>query len=115
MSYPVDINDLQERIYKNAVDHGFWEKRKGFGDTIALIHSEVSEAFEEYRNNHAPNEIYYLPDNPDKPEGISVELADVIIRILDWAESEGVNMQQVILTKMAYNETRPYLHGGKAL
>lgn len=115
MTYPVDLNDLQERIYANAVEHGFWDARKSFGETIALIHTEISEAFEEYRNGHAPDEVYFNPEHPEKPEGIPVEMADAVIRILDWAESEGVNLQQVILNKMAYNETRPYMHGGKKL
>lgn len=50
-----------------------------------------------------------------KPEGIAVELADCIIRILDWAGKEGVDMDAIIRKKMAYNRTRPYRHGGKLL
>lgn len=115
MSYPVEINDLAQRIYENAKVHGFWEVRKSFAETIALCHSELSEALEEWREGHDPQEVYFNLDKPDKPEGIAVEMADVVIRILDWAESEGVNLQQIILNKMAYNESRPYLHGGKRL
>lgn len=50
-----------------------------------------------------------------KPEGIAVELADCIIRILDWAGKEGMDMESIINEKMAYNRTRPYRHGGKLL
>lgn len=50
-----------------------------------------------------------------KPDGIAVELADCIIRILDWAGHEGVDLDTIIREKMKYNRTRPYRHGGKKL
>ena len=46
---------------------------------------------------------------------IAVELADCIIRILDWAGNEGVDMDAIIREKMSYNRTRSYRHGGKVL
>lgn len=49
------------------------------------------------------------------PEGIAVEMADCIIRILDWAGKEGLDMDAIIREKMAYNKTRPYRHVGKLL
>jgi len=115
MSYPIDLNDLAQRINKNARDHGFWstDNYPTFGDKIALVHSELSESLEEYRDHKA---WYYEVDG--KPEGIGVELADAIIRILDMCEEmapQGFNIQQAILNKMSYNETRSFMHGGKAL
>jgi NTP pyrophosphatase (non-canonical NTP hydrolase) len=44
-----------------------------------------------------------------------VEMADVIIRILDWAELVGVDMEEVVSEKVEYNATRSYKHGGKLL
>lgn len=40
---------------------------------------------------------------------------DCIIRILDWAGKEGLDMDAIIREKMEYNRTRPYRHGGKVL
>lgn len=42
-------------------------------------------------------------------------MADCIIRILDWAGKEGLDMDKIIREKMEYNKTRPYRHGGKVL
>lgn len=104
------LNELAREIHRNAEDKGFWEPRPSFGEVVALCHSELSEALEEYR---AGRILEYTVD--EKPEGIAVEMADCLIRILDWAASEGVEMDGVVRRKMAYNATRSYRHGGKKL
>jgi NTP pyrophosphatase (non-canonical NTP hydrolase) len=48
-----------------------------------------------------------------KPEGLPIELADAVIRILDYCEYAGIDLGVAIRQKMAYNELRPYRHGGK--
>lgn len=102
------MNDLVKRVHENAVKHGFWETEKNFGDVIALMHSELSEAYEEYRIKKGYTEIYYEDGN--KPCGIPTELADVIIRIFDFCGAENIDIEKVILEKMEYNESRPYKH-----
>lgn len=55
------INEVSKAVHENAVKHGWWDGgERNFGELIALCHSELSEAFEEYRNGHEPNETYYL-------------------------------------------------------
>jgi hypothetical protein len=42
-------------------------------------------------------------------------MADCIIRILDWAHSEHIDMENVLRIKVDYNKTRPHRHGGKVI
>lgn len=129
----MNINELIKEVHENAVNHGWWEEKKSFGDVTALFHSEISEAFEEHRNGHKPTEIYTKCDMieikakggggcgvcktcpANKPEGIPIELADCIIRILDYCGHEGIDIEEAIRIKHEYNKTRPYKHGGKKL
>lgn len=50
---------------------------------------------------------------PLKPEGFGIELADVIIRVLDLCRAMGIDIQRCYELKTAYNESRPHRHGGK--
>lgn len=105
------INEVAKEIHENAVAHGWWDEKRGFPEVLALIHSEVSEALEEYRNGREATEIYF-GDN-GKPEGIPMELADVIIRVLDYCAYAGIDIENVLEVKHEYNKSRPYRHGGK--
>lgn len=109
----MNIKGLQKAIHEMAVEKGWWEEDRGFAEVVALAHSELSEALEEYRNGNGL--LYYNLDKPDKPEGIGIEMADVIIRILDWAESADCDIEEMIRIKFNYNATRPYKHGGKKI
>lgn len=123
---PQTMGDLAKIIHKQAVAHGWWDDERSFPEIVALCHSELSEALEEYRSAkpvqyvviETVDEKPKIETNPQgfgerKPEGIAVEMADCIIRILDWCGKEGIDIDDVVERKMAYNETRPYKHGNK--
>lgn len=94
-----NIETMKREIHENAVAHGWWESDRSFGEICALIHSELSEALEEYRSGN-PNIYVITPQgitpitpedwNGEKPEGIAVELDDAVIRILDYMGKEGI-------------------------
>lgn len=139
--FPVTLNEWTDRIHRIAVDHGWWESEDGmcddgvrsFPEIVALCHSELSEALEEYRRNKPmayqvdgtnyypalnrtePNKVEDVSKWRDdkKPEGIAVEMLDCIIRILDWMGHEGVDVDTLMEKKVKYNEGRKHRHGGK--
>jgi hypothetical protein len=100
---------LAKEIHENAVAHGWWDEPRNLLEIVALCHSELSEAVEEYRAGRGM--IY--PGVGGKPEGIAVEMADCLIRILDWFGREGLDVDEIVRQKMAYNRGRPYKHGKK--
>lgn len=104
----MNINDIAKDIHENAVEHGWWETERPFGEIIALCHSELSEALEAYRNGE---DMIWM--NGEKPDGMAVEMVDCIIRILDYLEHMGVDVESVLMMKHKYNQSRPYKHGGK--
>lgn len=109
----MNLKEFAKEVHENAVAHGWWDNgERNFGELIALCHSELSEAFEEYRNGHAPTLTYYT-GKENKMEGIPSELADVIIRILDMCEHYGIDIESALKEKHEFNKTRPYRHGGK--
>jgi NTP pyrophosphatase (non-canonical NTP hydrolase) len=108
------LNELAKEVHANSVEHGWWEDERPFGEVIALIHQELSEALEEYRQGHEYEEVYYSTGTNGKlkPEGIPIELADVVIRILDFVGWAEIDIDKAIADKVEYNKTRPYRHGG---
>ena len=117
------LNKLRDYIHQNAKEKGWWDEERSFGEIIALCHSELSEALEEFRQGHKPNEVYFKIGQQikygiregEKPEGIAIELADCIIRILDYCGKENINIEAAINIKHEYNKTRSHKHGGKKI
>lgn len=119
----MEIKELVEKAYQNAVDHGFWsdwnimrlaiaesykaEKSDLWKDAqnslictrLMLIVGEVSEAMEGLRENDIDN--------------FKEELADVAIRLADLCGGLDIDLETEIKKKMEINKLRPYLHGKK--
>lgn len=103
------IKELQKKCYEQAEKSGWTEQPISVIEQVALIHSEASEALESWRNKEP---LFWIRENR-KPEGVAAEYADIIIRIGHYAEALGIDLQDAIEQKLAYNATRPYRHGGK--
>ena len=112
------IKELSIVAHQIAKEHGWWDgKPREFAELSMLIVCEVSEAVEEYRNGHEPQETYYSKDKQgnDKMEGIPSELADIVIRVADMCGHYGIDLEKAILEKIEYNKSRPYKHGNKKI
>ena len=107
------INDLCREAHETAKKKGWHEKEVTVSDFISNTHGEISEAFEQYRKGLPVTTVYYSGEEKKKPEGVPIELADVIIRIADFCGLHGIDLEAAIKTKMAFNKTRSHRHGGK--
>jgi len=103
------IQRFSKKAYSTAFIHGFWETEhdRNPANKILLMITELSEAYEAVRHNN--------PADKDCPDfsNLEIELADCIVRILDFTEYNKLNLAAAILAKMEFNKTRPYKHGKK--
>lgn len=125
MTKPIDIDDLVHQSHGLAVTKGWWDEALVHADRtgvpvitperacakLMLIVTEVAEACECVRDG----DMYTTHTESGKPLGFAIELADIVIRVADLAGAYGIDLDEAIRVKHAYNETRPERHGGKAL
>jgi NTP pyrophosphatase (non-canonical NTP hydrolase) len=103
----MEISQVQREVHRTAVEHGWWDRPRSVGEILMLMVTELSEVMEAYRSGN-PQSL--------KTPGFSQmeeELADVVIRLLDFAGRHDLDIEGALRAKMNYNETRPYRHGGK--
>jgi len=82
-----NFSDLITAAHGLAKEKGWHDKPRTLAEIVCLLHSELSEAFEEYRKGMI--ETYYEQSQTDflvssKPEGFWVEIADFVIRVADY-------------------------------
>lgn len=118
----VGLNAFQAAIHQYAKDKGFWDftvDLPGAGGVmivtkqlpidnltvkntkLILMVSELIECMEGLRN--------HLGEGNE-----AEELADCVIRILDYCGAYELPLAQAIIQKQAKNLKRPHKHGGKA-
>jgi len=103
LSMEADCVPTSQMVHRCAVAKGWWDKPRGIPELLCLIHSEVSEALEAYRNRIEPGAKGWIGE----------ELADIIIRVYDMAEYLEIDIEEEIKNKFVLNLKRPYRHGNK--
>ena len=85
------LNEIAEKNYQWVEKMG-WHNKTPL-EALALVASEVGEAIKECRN--------------EKPtEAFGEELADIVLRVLDLAHWQGVDIEKEIANKMEKNILR---------
>lgn len=110
------LNELSKAAYDNATIKGFHDKDgqtpivDNYKGWVANLHSEVSELWEAAKTD----KLWNLCDKAKDGCPLTCEeeeLADIIIRALDVANAVSIDIGRSVLLKMAYNATRPHMHG----
>jgi len=98
------------QVHKNAQEKGFWNmgiENRNKGELLCLMHSELSECMEAIRKPDIVDQ--HLPNLDPQ----AVELADCVIRIMDYGHAFGLDIAEAVVLKMQFNAKRPHMHGGK--
>ena len=72
---------------------------RNFGEVVALMHSELSEALEADRKGLKDDKLPHR-------DGREVEFADLIIRVLDTSAALGLDVAGAIIEKNRFNRMR---------
>lgn len=104
--YADDFNALSDVIHRLNNHAGWWHdietgkpKDRNVGELLMLIVSEIGEAMEADRKD-------LMDDKLPHRKGLEVELADAMIRILDFAGAAGMDIGGAIVEKLEFNLKR---------
>ena len=102
----IGLVQAQALAHKTATDAGWYRNpetgetiERNFGEVVALMHSELSEALEADRKGLKDDKLPHR-------DGREVEFADCIIRILDTAAALGLDVAGALIEKNRYNQRR---------
>jgi NTP pyrophosphatase (non-canonical NTP hydrolase) len=105
----MNLNDLKDRAYRNAVAHGWHEEEKSDDHWLCLVISELMESVEADRKKHHADVLSFNSVTEFTGEerikayetyikgSVEEELADTCIRLLDFAGLKNVDLSELEL------------------
>ena len=109
----VNLNNLRDAIYADAVAHGLWEDADKFAKEFA--EKESMEKFSRWYE--AANLIFFESEEiltaveEYNYDNAIEELADTIIMCMSAAGYLGIDIDAAVKAKMEINRGRPWKHG----
>ena len=113
------LNALKEKAHKTAVEHGFYEEVKPDAFYLGLVMSEAGEAINaDRKGKHADTKRF--EENPGKwafdlnfriyiKDSVEDEIADIVIRLLDFAGLRGYKPCLVAKAQRTIDSTYAFL------
>jgi NTP pyrophosphatase (non-canonical NTP hydrolase) len=119
------LNESAKKIHENNKSKGFWsngQSGQNVGELLMLIVSELGEAMEAHRKSNFTNMSDFETGldafsnfgssfQAHVKDTFEDEIADSVIRLLDLSAGLGIDLERHINLKVAYNLSRPQLHG----
>lgn len=120
-----NLNEISKQVYEANRLKGFDVKKENLGQTLCLIHSEISEALEairhdkkaslmtfDYREEDRKTDLDFQSDFQELiKDTFEDEIADTFIRLIDLVGALEIDIDRHIELKRRYNSLREYKHG----
>jgi NTP pyrophosphatase (non-canonical NTP hydrolase) len=117
-----ELTSISKKVHSNNVEKGFYEETPSVDRSLMLIVGECSEAHEAYRKGRRAESEFVESTKEDiqidknnfetyVKDSLEDEVADVIIRCLDFCGFHDIDIGHHINMKLAYNRERPHKHG----
>lgn len=118
----MNLNDLRDEVYTDAVAHGLWEDEDRFAEELAMDETtpEKQEEMRTFsRRRGAAEKVFFEAEEvltaaeDENWEGVKEELADTIIMALSAAGYLGIDIDKAVRDKMEINKGRSWKHEGE--
>lgn len=126
-----NLNEISKQVYEANKLKGFDVKNENLGQTLCLIHSEISEALEAIRKDKKANMNGYNAmkwSNVDETGTSAIqnfkdsfqycikdtfedEISDTFIRLMDLVGAFEIDIDKHIELKRRFNSLREHKHG----